>query len=78
MKVAVRKEGESREIRLAALKKTLRKFFSEQPEVGLAYLFGSYVSRAKGPFHDVDIAVFVRPDRMDRLKAASPYEGGRW
>jgi predicted nucleotidyltransferase len=51
----------------------LRNFFDERPEVALAYLFGSYVQRTKGQFHDIDIAVLLLPQNMTALDQGFPY-----
>jgi len=58
---------------LESIEKTLQAFFSEGPEVVLAYLFGSCLNRIPAPFHDIDIAVFVIPDRLRALDRALPY-----
>ena len=57
---------------LESIEETLQVFFSEVPEVVLAYLFGSSLNRTAG-FHDIDIAVFVIPDRLRALDQALPY-----
>ena len=48
-------------------------FFANRSEVVLAYLFGSYITRNTGSYHDIDIAVFVDPDRLDGLDRETPY-----
>jgi len=58
---------------LESIEETLQAFFSEGPEVVLAYLFGSCLNRIGPPFHDIDIAVFVIPDRLRALDQALPY-----
>ena len=55
------------------IEKKLQVFFGDRPEVMLVYLFGSYLKRKAGPFHDVDIAVLVAPDRLGKLDQALPY-----
>ena len=37
------------------------------------YLFGSYLNRNTGRFHDIDIAVFVNPDRLEALDREMVY-----
>lgn len=58
---------------LESIEETLQAFFSERPEAVLVYLFGSYLNRTAGAFHDIDIAVFVIPDRLSALDRALPY-----
>jgi predicted nucleotidyltransferase len=58
---------------LASIEETLEAFFSEESEVVLAYLFGSFLGRRKGAFHDIDIAVFVAPNEMEALDRGMRY-----
>jgi predicted nucleotidyltransferase len=43
----------------------LRDFFEAEPQVGLAYLFGSQVSGAIGPLSDYDLGVLVEQPSAD-------------
>lgn len=61
---------------LEVIEEKLQVFFGERPEVTLVYLFGSYLKRTAGPFHDIDVAVFVTPDRLRKLDRALPYGYG--
>lgn len=56
-----------------AVKESLHAFFENHPEVILAYLFGSYITRKTGSFNDIDIAVLVVPERLEELDRSSPY-----
>jgi len=58
---------------LESIEETLQAFFSDRPEVVLAYLFGSYLDRATRAFHDIDIAVFAITRRVKALDRATPY-----
>jgi predicted nucleotidyltransferase len=44
--------------------------------VVLVYLFGSYLNRNSGQFHDIDIAVFANPDNLEVLDREMPYGYG--
>jgi len=55
------------------VKESLHAFFENHPEVILAYLFGSYITRKTGSFNDIDIAVLVVPERLEELDRSSPY-----
>jgi len=39
------------------LEEDLTTFFTDQPEVILVYLFGSYLTRSERPYQDIDVAV---------------------
>ncbi|MGA1794647.1 MAG: type VII toxin-antitoxin system MntA family adenylyltransferase antitoxin [bacterium] len=56
-----------------AVKELLHAFFENHPEVILAYLFGSFITRKTGSFNDIDIAVLVIPERLEELDRSSPY-----
>jgi uncharacterized protein len=50
----------------AELVRTLRERLAEEPDVLVAYLYGSHARRTAGPLSDVDVAVLLRED-ADRL-----------
>jgi predicted nucleotidyltransferase len=58
---------------LRAVQETLRVFLGDRPEISLAYLFGSYVDRNTGLFHDIDVAILICPQEMEKLDQALPY-----
>ncbi len=45
--------------------RAIQDYFAEQPDVELAYLFGSYTRNDAGPLSDVDVAVLL-PRHLDR------------
>jgi len=55
------------------IEETLSAFFKDRSEVVLAYLFGSYLTRTGGIINDIDIAVFINPDRLNTLDRMLPY-----
>ena len=55
------------------LEEDLTTFFTERPEVNLVYLFGSYLTRTERPYQDIDVAVYVPPEQLDRLNREKPY-----
>jgi len=56
-----------------AVKESLYAFFESHSEVILAYLFGSYITKKTGSFHDIDIAVLVTSERLEAFDRSSPY-----
>ena len=48
-------------------------FFADRSEVLLVYLFGSYLKRSERPYQDIDVAVYVLPEQLDRLSREKPY-----
>ena len=56
-----------------SVKATLQPFFDDRPEVILVYLFGSFLRRPKGNFHDIDLALLVDHDQFEALDRARPY-----
>jgi predicted nucleotidyltransferase len=58
---------------LESIEGALHHFFSGQQEILLAYLFGSYLEREKRPYHDIDVAVFLLPPRIEVLNKTTPY-----
>jgi predicted nucleotidyltransferase len=58
---------------LESVEETLLGFFRERPEVVLAYLFGSFVKNTRSYFHDIDVGVFVVPDRLGALDRSFRY-----
>lgn len=73
MKMAKRQRENPLKRSLVSIKEPLQGFFQDQPEVVLAYLFGSVLNRPKASFHDIDIAIFVIPNCMEGLDRAMPY-----
>jgi predicted nucleotidyltransferase len=53
--------------------KVLQAFFKNHKEVILAYLFGSFVNRKNGRFHDIDIGVLLDPEAEEVLDRETPY-----
>jgi predicted nucleotidyltransferase len=53
--------------------KVLQTFFNNHKEVILAYLFGSFVNRKNGRFHDIDIGVLLDPEAEEVLDKEMPY-----
>lgn len=51
----------------------LQTFFRNHKEVILAYLFGSFVNRKNGRFHDIDIGVLLDPEAEEVLDRETPY-----
>jgi predicted nucleotidyltransferase len=51
----------------------LQTFFSDRPEILLAYLFGSFLTKTDGTFGDIDIAVYVIPRTLEELEHSTPY-----
>jgi predicted nucleotidyltransferase len=51
----------------------LQTFFSVRPEILLAYLFGSFLTKPEGAFRDIDIAVYVIPRKLEELERVAPY-----
>lgn len=49
------------------VKKTLNNFFKDREEVLLAYLFGSVAEDKQNKFSDLDIAVLVEADNLEKL-----------
>lgn len=56
---------------------SLRRYFSGQPEVWAAYLFGSVARGTAGPLSDVDVAVLREPigNRVTAWEERSRYAG---
>jgi len=48
-------------------------FFSHRSEVLLVYLFGSYLKRSERSYQDIDVAVYISPEELDRLNREKPY-----
>jgi predicted nucleotidyltransferase len=51
----------------------LQTFLKNHKEVILAYLFGSFVDRENGRFHDIDIGVLLDPESEEVLDRETPY-----
>ncbi len=49
------------------IKKTLSAFFQNRDEVLVAYLFGSVAEDKQNKLSDLDIAVLVETDKLDKL-----------
>ncbi len=45
----------------------LQKVFEEFPEVVFSYLFGSVAEGKAGPLSDIDIAVFLKPFKLESI-----------
>ena len=58
---------------LESAEKRLKTFFKNRVEILLSYLFGSYVERPTGGFHDIDIAVLVIPGLYEKIDKETPY-----
>lgn len=55
------------------VEEALEAYFRNREEVILAYLFGSFVKRKNGRFHDIDIGVLLAPEAEEVLDRETPY-----
>ena len=51
----------------------LKSYFSGRPEILLAYLFGSAVTKRTHNLSDVDLAIYSEPTLMRKLNNKEPY-----
>ncbi len=63
---------------IEAVEETLSGYMAGRPEIVLAYLFGSFVEKGQRPVHDIDIAVLVTPDLLEKMDSAAPYGYRAW
>ncbi len=60
-------QGKAEKFEKEKVKKTLTDFFQNRDEVLLAYLFGSVAEDKQNKLSDLDIAVLVKIDKLDKL-----------